>query len=98
MVDALLGFLIAHPAAARALGRGMVTASGALALLAMRLDKVFHRLEVRGVPHPSLEAILPSWVYWAVPESAFGWFVVIAVFVAGVVLALAAKRFERMLR
>ena len=58
MVDALLGFLIAHPAVARAAGRGMVTISAVLALLAMRLDKVFHRLEVRGIP--SVDAQTPS--------------------------------------
>ena len=98
MMEHVLDLLISYPVAIRAIGRAMVGLSAALALLAMRIDKVFHRLDVRGIPHPSLETVLPSWLYWAVPESAFGWFLVIAIFVSGIVLAMAAKQIERSMR
>lgn len=97
-MEHLVDLLISYPVAMRAIGRLLVGSSGALALLAMRIDKVFHRLEARGIPHPSLETVLPGWLYWAVPESALGWFVVVALFVSGIVLAIAAKQIERALR
>lgn len=97
-MDTLLGLLISYPGAARALGRVMVFLAGALALLAIRIDKVFHRLDLRGIPHPSLETITPRWLYWAVPESAFGWFLLVALFAGGIALARFAKHIERTLR
>lgn len=97
-MDLLLELLISYPGTARALGRGMVVVSSGLALLALRIDKVFHRLEARGIPHPPLETTLPGWIHWAVPESAFGWILVITMLVGGVVLAMSAKQIQRTLR
>lgn len=93
----LLDLLTSYPSEARTLGRGMVSVACLLALLTLRLDKVLHRLDVRSVPHPTLEMILPEWIYWAVPETAFGWLSLIALLVSGATLAIAARRIERML-
>jgi hypothetical protein len=97
-MGALSELIATHPGIARVLGRFLVYASGALALLGLRFDRLFHRLEVRGIARPTLETVLPGWLYWAVPESALGWFLLIAVGVGGFLLAHTAKRIRRALR
>jgi hypothetical protein len=94
----LFELIASYPGLARALGRFLVYASGTLALLGLRFDKLFHRLEARGIARPTLETILPGWLYWAVPESAFGWFLLAVVAVGGFLLARTAKRIQRALR
>jgi hypothetical protein len=93
----LLDLLTSYPSQARTLGRGMVSVALLLALLTLRLDKVLHRLDARGLPHLALETILPGWIYWAVPETFPGWFTWTALLISGATLAVAAKRVERML-
>lgn len=64
----------------------MVSVACLLALLTLRLDKVVHRLDARGVPHPTLEMILPGWIYRTVPETAFGWFSLTVLLIRGATL------------
>jgi hypothetical protein len=98
VVDRLLGLLVRYPGAARMIGRALFALAGFAALLGLRLDRAFGRIERVGAAHPSIDQILPSWLVWAVPETGAGWIGVAAVAALGAWLAYTAREVERVSR
>jgi hypothetical protein len=96
----LFELLLRYPACARILGAGMFSiAAGAIALgwrLGRRLGRAERVLSPGGSEQTwTLDQVLPASISWAIPESPLGfatWFFAGA---AGTVLALAAKKIQR---
>lgn len=98
MTDHLLGIVLGHPAVLLVVGRLMCAGAAALALLGLRLDRLVLRLARPGMEAPTVDALLPSWLGWAVPETFVGWLLIAMVFAIGFCLAHGARAIERLTR
>lgn len=91
MTDLLLELAARHPGATQWFGRALLSVCMAIACLGLRLERV----ERRGHELPSLDQLLPGWVWWAVPESAFGWLVLAAAALGGVATVRLGRQLAR---
>lgn len=101
MNEWLLGLLLKHPRAFIFCGRGLVSLTGAMAVLGLRFDKLGHKLECisarAGVVPPDFMAGLPWWLRLFVPETTSGWIGLGLLAATGIAMALAgrwAKKFH----
>jgi hypothetical protein len=92
----LLGNVLSDPRVLRVTGRLICAATAALALLGLRLDRLAPYFTGRGATTPTLDALLPFWLAWAVPETVLGWLAVAMLFAAGFCVALGARAIEQL--
>jgi hypothetical protein len=95
-MDHLIGHVLSHPGALLLTGRLICVAAAALALLGLRLDRLAQHLRGRGDATSTLDALLPSWLAWAVPETVVGWLSVAMLFAVGFCVAQGARAIERL--
>jgi hypothetical protein len=92
----LVGHVLSHPGVLRVTGRLMCAATAALALLGIRLDRLAAHFSGRGGATPALDALLPFWLAWAVPETILGWIAVAMFFAVGFCVAHAGRAIEQL--
>jgi hypothetical protein len=98
MGDWLVGLVLANPGALRVVGRLLFSLGGILALLGLRADRVFRRVERVAHVQMTVDQVFPPWLAWAVPESVAGWAMVVIVMIIGASAALIARKIERAMR
>lgn len=91
MWDRYLGLLFSYPGAFIAIGQVQYRVAGALAILGLRLDRVFDKI-VRRTGEPSdMLAAFPWWLRFPIPESPAGWAAVVSLAVTGICFVKVGK-------
>ena len=94
MTDNLLGAILGHPRSVRFVGQLVCVVATLLALLGLL---VRFRQMFESDPAPAaVDAFLPGWIAWAVPQTLLGWFGVAALFATGFCIAKGARAIQRL--
>ena len=80
-------------------GRALFTVAGLIAIFALRLDlrieRLGRKLERFGIEQPDMFAGWPWWLRMLMPESPFGWALIVMLAVLGVTMAKLGRWAEK---